>query len=189
MQALSQLREATSGCHRRLEKRLKVPERFADRDAYRAYLEGMLGFHAPFERALSEHPVRRLIADYDKRRKTVLLADDLATLGLAPNSIAAIPQCTQLPSCRDEAAALGSLYVLEGATLGGQVLLPMVELRLQLTRQSGASYLGSYGSSVDSMWQRFCATVEDWCTDDSRRTVAAAAAVATFESLEAWMCA
>jgi hypothetical protein len=38
------------------------------------------------------------------------------------------------------------------------------------------------------MWKRFCSVVESWCTDGARRATAAAAAVATFESLEAWVC-
>ncbi len=186
--ALDQLRSATSHCHRRLEKRLGIAERFSGRASYRAYLEVMFGFYAPFEQSLSQHAVRRVLADYDSRRKASLLTRDLEALGVAPESIATLPRCSQMPVCPDEAAAFGSLYVLEGATHGGQVLLPMVEQRLQLTPQRGASYLASYGPNVASMWQRFGSIVEGWCADGARRASAAAAAVATFEALEVWLC-
>lgn len=186
--ALEELRGATSHCHRRLEKRLNVARRFADRSAYRAYLECLFGYHSPFEQCLTRHPVRHVLPDHAERRKAGLLASDLAALGATADSIEALPHCPKMPLGQDEAAALGSLYVLEGATLGGQVLLPIVEQRLQLTSYAGASYLGSYGANVPAMWQRFCAALEGWCTDGARRAMAAAAAVATFESLEEWLC-
>jgi heme oxygenase (biliverdin-IX-beta and delta-forming) len=186
--ALDELRAATSHCHRRLEKRLDIPRRFANRGAYRAYLEVMFGYYAPVEQALSLHSIRRVIPDFDSRRKASLLAADLLSLGLPAGNVESLPRCPRTPIGQDEAAAFGSLYVLEGATLGGQVLLALAKERLQVTEHAGASYLGSYGSNVQVMWQRFCVMVEDWCHDGARRAAAAAAAVATFESLEDWMC-
>jgi heme oxygenase len=185
---MEQLRAATSHCHRRLEKRLDVAQCFSALATYRGYLEVMFGFHAPFEQSLSGHPVRRVLTDYDERRKAAMLSVDLVALGVAGDSIAALPHCPRIPFCQDEAAALGALYVLEGATLGGQILLPLVEKRLQLTRHFGARYLDSYGPNVAGMWQRFRSVVEDWCAEGTRRAIAVAAAVATFESLEAWLC-
>ena len=186
--ALDELRAATSHCHRRLEKRLGIAQRFANRNTYRDYLEAMFGYCAPVEQALSRHPIRHVVTDLRERRKAALLVADLQALGATPEGIASLPRCLQLPACQDEAAALGALYVLEGATLGGQVLQAMVRQRLQLTPQSGASYLSSYGPNVAPMWQRFCSIVEDWCADGARQAVAATAAIATFESLEQWLC-
>lgn len=187
--ALEELRAATAHCHRRLEKRMDVGQRFSSAAGYRQYLEVMFGFYAPFEQALSAHPVRSVLTDFAARRKTAWLSDDLAALGVSADCLARLPRCAGIPVCQDEAAALGSLYVLEGATLGGQVLLPMVEQRLRLTRARGASYLAGYGHDTRAMWQRFGSVVESWCDNSARRATAAAAAVATFESLEAWACA
>jgi heme oxygenase len=167
---------------------MDVAHRFSSTARYRQYLEVMFGFYAPFEQALGTHRVRLVLTDFAARCKTALLSNDLAAVGVSADSVASLPRCAEIPACQDEAAALGSLYVLEGATLGGQVLLPMVEQRLQLTRGSGASYLGSYGDDTHVMWQRFRSVVESWCADSVRRATATAAAVATFESLEAWVC-
>ena len=186
--ALDRLRAATAQCHHRLEQRLDAGRRFSGVASYRAYLEVMFGFHAPFEQSMLGHAVRRVITDYDRRCKTRLLAADLTALGLAPGALGALPRCPRVPYCADEAAAVGCLYVLEGATLGGQILLRLAEQRLQLTPQCGASYLASYGPDVRTMWQRFGAAAEAWCTDEARRAAAAAAAVSTFESLETWLC-
>jgi heme oxygenase len=49
------------------------------------------------------------------------LLDDLQALGCTP-SLERLPMCAQLPVIDSSAACLGVLYVLEGATLGGQIL-------------------------------------------------------------------
>src|SRR5579871_3901102 len=138
-EALNRLRSATAMCHRRLEKRLGIAERFASLAAYRSYLEVVFGFYDAFETSLQNHPVQNVLTDHAARRKTPLLIRDLKVLGATSASIAAIERCSQIPRCPTEAAALGSLYVLEGATLGGRVLFPMVERRLSLTPERGAS--------------------------------------------------
>jgi len=186
--AVAELRAATAECHRRLERRLDIKARFSTRDHYRSHLEGMLGFQDPFEQQLSRQGFGKVIPDFQQRCKSALLVADLQALGGSPEAIASLPRCLRLPSFRCEAAALGGFYVLEGATLGGRVLLPLVQRQLGVTAGSGGSYLGSYGEQVSSMWRRFSDAVEAWCTDSSRRRVAAAAAVGTFNALEQWLC-
>jgi heme oxygenase len=47
-----------------------------------------------------------------------MLAADLGALGLSVDAMEAVPQCP-LTELRDDMEALGSLYVMEGSTLGG----------------------------------------------------------------------
>jgi heme oxygenase (biliverdin-IX-beta and delta-forming) len=110
----------------------------------------------------------------------------LAALGFDPDRIASLERC-KLTACADVAAAFGSVYVLEGATLGGQTLLPLVSREIGVTAEHGASFLASYGADVAPMWQRFGAAVDAWCCDSERRASATQAAVRTFETLEAWL--
>jgi heme oxygenase len=88
----------------------------------------------------------------------------------------------------DEVAALGGFYVLEGATLGGQHLLPIVQRKLGLSASHGASYLASYGPDVKEMWRRFSAIVDARCETVQDRQHASATARATFLALETWLC-
>jgi heme oxygenase len=182
------LRAATSACHRRLERRLNIRERFSSRELYRHHLEGMFGFQAPLEACLAERDFGGVLADFGIRRKSTQLISDLRTLGASMDHIASLPRCARLPDCSSDEAALGAWYVFEGATLGGQTLLPVIAGRLGVTAQDGARYLASYGADVALMWQRFSQTVEARCDSAPRRTAAAAAAVATFEALEHWLC-
>jgi heme oxygenase len=128
------------------------------------------------------------LPDYESRRKLPLLTRDLTALGAAAHVIAALARCPAVPRPADPAAAFGCLYVLEGATLGGRTLLPLVESRLGLDAGRGAAYLASYGDGVTSMWRDFGAALDRWCEPPQRQARAAAAAVATFDALADWLC-
>jgi heme oxygenase len=186
--AIAELRAATWPIHQRLEKRLDVKHRFSTRASYRAHLEGMWGFCNELERRAAGALVSEALADYESRRKLPLLTHDLLALGASADDIERLPRCENLPACDEPAMALGCLYVLEGATLGGQTLLPMVQRRLGLTAANGAAFLASYGDNVISMWRAFGAALDAWCAAPERSARAAAAAVATFGSLEQWLC-
>jgi heme oxygenase len=185
---IGELRSATWSLHQRLEKRLDVRSRFSDPVNYRAHLEKMWGFCAGIESRLGPHIFGDALPDFDKRRKLPLLRQDLTALGADAERVLLLPRCETLPRCADPSAAFGCLYVIEGATLGGRTLLPMVESRLGFTAERGATFLASYGEDVTSMWRFFGDSLDAWCEPQERRERAAVAAVATFASLEQWLC-
>jgi heme oxygenase len=188
MSAIAELRSATWSSHQRLEKRLDVKARFTDPAAYRGHLEKMWGFCAAIERRLGRHVFGAALADYEERRKVPLLTRDLIALGAHSEAVERLPHCETIPDCSDAAAAFGCVYVLEGATLGGRTLLPLVQSRLGLTAEVGAAFLASYGAEVGAMWRGFGAALDAWCERPERRAGAARSAVATFTSLEEWLC-
>jgi heme oxygenase len=186
--AIADLRSATWASHQRLEKRLDVKTRFSELRAYRAHLEKMWGFCAGIELRLGRGAFGAALPDFDRRRKLPLLQGDLMALGAEAESVMRLPRCEALPPCADPAAAFGCLYVLEGATLGGRTLLPVVQNRLGFTAEHGAMFLASYGEEVTSMWRAFGISLDAWCSAAERRARAAEAAVATFASLDHWLC-
>jgi heme oxygenase len=185
--AMAELRSACWPAHQRLEKRLDIKVRFGSVGPYRAHLAQMWGFCAGLEQAVAPAALAEVLTDYPSRRKLPLLTRDLLALGVEPNDSDSLERC-ELPACADVAAAFGAVYVLEGATLGGQTLLPLVSREIGVTAEHGASFLASYGADVAPMWQRFGATVDAWCCDPERRTSATRAAVRTFATLEKWLC-
>ena len=187
MSALAGMRTATWPTHQRLEKRLDIKARFTVHSAYRAHLERMWGFCATLERRLDAATFGAALEDYDSRRKLPLITRDLVALGAEAAAVGGLPCCESLPVCEDTASAFGCAYVLEGATLGGRTLLPLVETRLGLTAQSGAAFLASYGEDVLAKWRTFGAALDAWCEGPERHARAAAAAVATFDALETWL--
>jgi heme oxygenase len=188
LRAMHTLRSATWPSHQRLEKRLEIKRRFSDLNAYRAHLERMWGFCAPLEQQLDQLIVAEALEDYESRRKLPLITQDLVSIGASSISVESLPQCAAVPQCADTASAFGCLYVLEGATLGGRTLLPLAQSLLGVTAQSGARFLASYGQEVTVKWHRFGAALNAWCCTLERETSAAAAAVATFNGLEGWLC-
>ena len=131
--AIAALRAATWPSHQQLEKRIDVKSRFGNLVAYRAHLENLYGFCAALEARVAPDTFGDALPDYPSRRKLVLLARDLASLGLGPDTIATLPCCGDMPAIDSIASAFGCVYVLEGATLGGRTLLPVVAARVGVT--------------------------------------------------------
>jgi heme oxygenase len=95
-------------------------------------------------------------------------------------------QC--LPDLSSFPRAVGCMYVLEGATLGGQVVLRQVRAALGVDAASGASFFAGYGSRNGAMWQAFLAFLGALRFDARETNHTIAAACETFEGLERWMC-
>ncbi len=172
-----------------MEKRIDVKARFSSAISYRSHLTQMWGFCATVESLIDPVAARDVLPDYDRRRKLESLTQDLTALGISRAAIHRLRRCDSLQLSGDPSAVLGCSYVLEGASLGGRTLLPLIERNLGLTATHGAMFMASYGSEIDAMWRRFGITVEAWCSTDDRRERVVASAVTTFDCLERWLCA
>lgn len=185
MTLLERLKAETEPAHERIEREIRLADRLRSRAAYADLLKRFYGFHAVWEAE-----ARRSLADpnfFDRRRKTHLLIQDLQALGVERSTIAALPLCRPMPAMTTRAAALGSMYVVEGSTLGGVFIAKGVERALGLDARSGCAYFRSYGRDVGRMWTSFRAHLTAGAsTDDAEEMVAAANA--TFETLRGWLC-
>lgn len=174
------LRLGTDDVHRRLERRLNLEVRFSSAPLYRELLAAMRGFYAPVERALLKRA-----ADYDgyePRAQTPRLDEDLAALGFNEAEIASLPECALIPSLDGHGQAAGCLYVLEGATLGGQVMSQMV-LR-QLGPDTSVAFFSGDGAGTRKRWLSFL----NWLSGIQAPTQTVAdAARETFLRLEHWL--
>jgi len=186
--AMSELREATWPSHQRLDKRIDFNARLATVSSYRGHIERMWGFYVSIEAQLDSGVLGNWLSDYPARHKAPLLERDILALGAESSALAALPRCPFVPACDDPQAAFGCAYVLEGATLGGRTLMPLVEARLGLTADHGAAFLGSYGNAVGDMWRKFGQALELCCSTEQYRHRAAESASATFCALERWLC-
>ena len=125
---------------------------------------------------------------FPARRKVPWLVEDLRYLGCDPAALDQIPRCREIPATGQLSSALGCLYVLEGATLGGKVIRPHVEQRLGLGPGRGCTFFSSYGDEVGDMWQRFCRILCNFtaATPDVNDEIVDAAAD-TFTSFDRWV--
>jgi heme oxygenase len=132
MTLLERLKIETRPAHDRIEAAIDLDRRIASRDAYRDLLISL------FTASTRPGKVDAAEVAHDRtffrdRCKTELLPMDLAALGLEPDEIEALPQCRPLMPLPAPEAVLGSMYVVEGSTLGGTIIAREVERRLGLT--------------------------------------------------------
>lgn len=172
------LREGTRTCHKGLEQRLPFFSEGFDLPAYRCLIEAYHGFHAPLDAALTGYQGA-------ERRKAPALVKDLRALNLARHDIDALPLCPTLPRIDSEACALGVMYVLEGSTLGGQVLKRAMAERLGIDADSGAAFLDVYGPETGANWRAFLQRLAEASVSTQAQSVDAA--IATFECFEQWL--
>jgi heme oxygenase (biliverdin-IX-beta and delta-forming) len=187
---IAALRGATSARHRQIEARLAILRPPMDPGRYRRLLAALHGYHRPLDRALGRVDGWRAVGldeGIGPRRKAPLLREDLIALGMSARDVARLPRCRALPAVRSIHAALGCLYVIEGATLGGRIIAPRVHAALGVGPGAGASFFHGYGAATDAMWSAFTAALAALPVDAEGERAVVAAAVETFVTLERWL--
>lgn len=177
---LERLKSETLPQHRALESSLDLPE---SRQAYRHRLSGFLGYVEPWEARLTS-VLRHHPGVWKGRLKTNLLKRDLCALGLNTGEIEALPRCMNLPLLDSVAAAVGSLYVMEGSTLGGRMIVRALQQSLELPAES-LSYFSSYGAEVGERWKEFREQLLGFSSPENDELIIYSAGQ-TFSTLETW---
>lgn len=184
---LQNLRAETAPLHIALEERLPFFSPVLDPNHYQRLLQAYYGFYQPLEtRLLDSHQVP---ADFvlTERLKTATLHGDLLALGLTEREIAGLPLCQSLPVTDSPEACLGVLYVLEGATLGGQILRREIAARLNLDATNGAAFLDIYGDATGRRWREFISYLASFPLEAAERQTVVKAAQTTFACFESWL--
>ena len=181
---MQRLKQETRSYHVALESQVDLPQLCLALDAYRGLLQRFYGFYLPVEQKLDLLPWHGLAFDYPARRKQALLEHDLAVLGEPSCSLS---HCTELPALDTLPAAFGCLYVLEGATLGGQIITRQVERTLGILPTQGSRFFHSYGEQVGPMWKEFGQFVTSYATTPVIENAMIASAGQTFQALQGWL--
>ncbi len=193
---MARLKEETRSLHARVEESVDLLGRCSTLSGYRGLLERMLGLYLPLEAALGRLDWREAGIQLDERSKVGLLRADLTALSSIPPGDSAEtfvrpesppPVTLTIPNFRTLSSGFGCLYVLEGATLGGQFIVRHVGRSLGVRPGNGASFFGSYGPRVGAMWQAFGQAATAFCTSSERIDEAVSAALSTFQTFDAWM--
>jgi heme oxygenase len=171
------LKQSVAAIHDEIEAGAAIPDGILSLADYALCLGR---FHAVFA------PVEECLAAFDDwpewgidlaaHVRTPALRADLAALGF---DHAALPRLV-LPPMADFAAALGGLYVLEGSSLGGKVILRSLEARLGSRLAGAAAFFGGAGRQGALAWPAFKARLD--CFGEGRpaaqaRAIAGAMAV------------
>lgn len=182
--ALNALRSGTQTLHVALEKRLPFFCDTLDLERYKRLLSAYYGFYHELEDRLQHSPWMTPGCDLHARLKTPALHRDLQALGVNTQSLAL---CDTLPALSSPASVLGVLYVLEGATLGGNVLRKQMSERLGLDAHNGCAFLYVYGEATGRQWKAFMDFLGSVPLDAQARGEAVQAACSTFSCFEQWL--
>ncbi len=178
------LRVVTRDAHLRLEAEVDFDGRLTSLDAYRSFLEDFLRFFRPVEAVLSALDLKKLGIDYQSRRKLSWIEADLKDLGHTDESLENLPKFEGAPRIADPVSALGAMYVMEGSSLGRQVMLGKLGSRLNISPDWAGHFFSGYGKQTGAMWHSFVNVLNEVgkASDAARRIEASAlASFAAFE--------
>lgn len=158
----ARLRQQTAPAHALIEARLGLPAAIRTAAEYAELLVRFLGIYRPLERELAEFP------DWDESGIALpvpghaeCLTADLACLFAVPRIVPLIPR-RLLPDLPAFPHAIGALYVLEGATLGGRPILRDLETRMGSAIAGATCFFGGRGDLTVPRWRAFRAAVDDY---------------------------
>jgi len=163
-------------------------------ESYVGQLRALAVIHGVLEEALASCADPRVASVWqDDMRKVPLLQQDLryfeprtvADLKEAVEAAIAVDTHVRLCSIDDPLSLLGYVYVLEGSTLGAQVVKPLVARAFLLSGEGGLSYLSSYGPAVHARWAQFQQRMNALQLSAAERAGIAEAASDLFKRIEA----
>ncbi len=185
---LKRLKQATSLRHAALEQKLPLLDPRLSHPVYRQCARRFFGYYAPLEARLLALPWWESLGFwYAPRHKTPSLEQDLLAMGDTCETLARLPRCQNLPNTETPAHLLGCLYVLEGATLGGQIITKHLEANLGVTPQSGCAFFSGYGAQTGPHWLAFCKMMMLNAEDTGSEEDIIASANQTFATLDQWL--
>ena len=158
---LERLKQETQANHTEVERQVDLLSRLQTPSAYRTLLEDFYGLYEPLESDIgrSAPEIAVWLPDIRKRMRTESLRLDLGVLGnKRPEALerAPIPRLQALPE------QFGCLYVLEGSSLGGQIISREVGNLLHYTPGHGCAFFAGYGAETGGMWKAFREATESF---------------------------
>ncbi|WP_322906767.1 biliverdin-producing heme oxygenase [Paenibacillus campi] len=188
---LERLRIDTADAHQQIENNSyarSMMDKTMTLPQYTNYLQLFYGFLQPLEqRALHSGLPQQLGLDMNMRGKTALLERDLLHLGLTTQQLSELPLCTELPDISTAERLIGCFYVIEGSTLGGQIITKQLMKFLPVEPEAGISYFNGYGQHTRDQWLSFRELVLKWGDSDPSRQEIVYSARDTFRLLQQWI--
>ncbi|ATB45434.1 biliverdin-producing heme oxygenase [Corallococcus macrosporus] len=188
---MQRLKSETRPHHERTEAQVRLMDPDLTPTAYRRHLEALHGFYGPLETRLAGLGLDAVAGlSVHARWKVPLLVEDLRALGHDDASLAHLPRCGGLPSLAGVPEALGCLYVLEGSTLGGQLILRHLRRHFDGTPLGPFAFFRAYGDDVGPRWRAFGEAVNQAsvvAADAAFDSRAVKGAQDTFDAFAAWL--
>lgn len=155
---LARLKKDTLVEHQKCEATFPLFGEHTQKSEYKAYLESMHKIYTEIEEHILRHQETLPAAlELEKRcQKRLWIEQDLNTL-----QTDATPPHSKLNLTESSlAGVMGYLYVLEGATLGGQIISKRLKQSLNLD-DNQLNFFSGYGPQTGPMWKNFTKVAEE----------------------------
>lgn len=181
---LAELKNQTRPQHDALEKDLDLLREDLTLSEYQDLLQAFWGFYVPFERMLQKSNLPEALRN---RAKVPWLEADLHYWGIHLREIPEAPSHF-FDRLRSPEEIWGALYVLEGSTLGAQVLIRHFSRVLGISDEKGMKYFAGYGEETLLKWREFQKLLEESSQQGAlKQDVIIRSAQTTFEQLHLWL--
>lgn len=185
---MARLRQETTVAHMATETAVDITAHLQSADVYRGLLLRFYGFYAPLSTVFNRFAFDAGSAfENPAAPRAAWLEQDLATLGFDKAHIAGAARCTELPRLADMDEALGALYVIEGSSLGGNIIAKQVSRTLSLDAGNGARFFNGYGEETGPRWKAFSQAMNDYGRTTPAPGNVVEGARDTFTQLGRWM--
>jgi heme oxygenase len=179
---MQRLRQETEVDHLAVERAVPLMQEGLNTEQYVQCLQRIYGVVAAWEDRAAEVAPQWLRPALTARQRKPLLELDLAWFGVTKHD----ETRPALPEMNDLASLFGTMYVMEGSTLGGQFIARHVETALHLTEGRGNSYFRGHGNQTGLMWKEFCEMLKLRIPDEQTEVVVVSAK-AMFSTFGMWM--
>ncbi len=179
---IQRLRRETAAEHAAVEGSIPLMQENLDRGSYLLCLERIYGVVAAWEEksaGIAPEWMHSMLASWQRKE---MLERDLTWFGVIERG----HQRPALPEMKDEAGLLGAMYVMEGSTLGGQLISLHVVKALGLTDGWGNAFFRGHCERTGTMWKEFCEVLRTR-VPDSETQAAIDGAKAMFRVFGSWM--
>lgn len=182
------LKSQTSAYHEAIERQMGLLLGAVTQQEYGKLLQRLLGYYLPLEaRILALPEWRSTLPEVKIRQKSHLLITDLEHLRVSAEKCSRLPQCERLAEVNSITRALGCQYVLERATLSGQIILRHLREQLGVDAGKGGSFFASFGEKVVHLWSAYEQFVNGYCTLPETQAILVSAACQTFDTMNCWL--
>lgn len=172
----SRLKEETKQAHQELEKRVVLKLKAIRSEAdYANFLNSFYNYFTNVEKYIKQYVTTGVLSDYPSRRNSSHLKADISQLGFKVDLVSDKP----MPEIKSLAAALGALYVIEGSTMGGPIIVEMLK-KYGITK--GFSFFCGYGAETGKMWAAFITVVNNYVVTETEQQMAITTANNTFSA-------
>ena len=174
--------------HESIEKSFDLLSLVTHKEVYTAVLKAFYSYYRQVEEFLKNFTEDFSVIglDINARLKLQLLAEDLLHYGWTNLEDLPLLEETKLPEVNNILQAMGVFYVLEGSTLGGQVISSHLKRSNLLgPNGEGGRFLSGYGDKTHEMWTTFKFALNSFSGHNDN--IVLNSVRETFRTLEAWL--